>query len=151
VSRAGRPVIVGAAIAALSVVTAATLCHALEVQITSVRVAERGPTDAQLIALRPRFRRLVGYRSFQVVRDERRVCAWQAHEAFKIPGGRLLHVVPKGMREQAVVMQVRLIDRRRPLLDTDVRLQNRGVMLFGVDTDGHAPDGPLIIMLKAEE
>jgi hypothetical protein len=46
-------------------------------------------------------------------------------------------------------MQVRLLQRSRPLLDTDVRLQNRGVMLFGVDRN--AADGATIIMLRAEE
>jgi hypothetical protein len=116
-----------------------------------VRAAEHGPSDAQLIALRPRLRRLVGYRSFQIVGEERRRCAWQAAQAFTIPGGRLLHVVPKGMRDQAVVMQVKLVDGRRALVDTDIRLQNRGVMLFGVDQDSHVADGALIIMLRAEE
>jgi len=60
-------------------------------------------------------------------------------------------VMPKGMRDQSVVMQVKLLDRRRPLIDTDVRLQNRGVMLFGVGRDANAADGALIIMLRAEE
>src|SRR5207248_3016347 len=83
-----------------------------------VRAAEHGPSDAQLVALRPRLRRLAGYRSFQVVRQERRQCVWQNAEAFKIPGGHLLHVMPKGMRDQAVIMQVKLLDRRRPLIDT---------------------------------
>jgi hypothetical protein len=146
-----RPVLLGLAAGALSVVAVSALCQALEVQITTVRAAERGPSDAQLEPLRPRLRRLVGYRSFQVVGEERRQCAWQAVAAFTIPGGRLLRVVPKGMRDQAVVMQVKLLDGKRALLDTDVRLQNRGVMLFGVDQNASVPEGALIIMLRAEE
>ena len=63
----------------------------------------------------------------------------------------MLHVLPKGMREQAVVMQVQLLEGPRSLVDTDVRLQNRGVMLFGVDPERGPADGVLIIMLKAEE
>lgn len=149
-SRAIGPVTLGLAAGAL-ILGAAGLCSALEVQITTVRAAERGHSDAQLGSVRPRLRRLVGYRSFQVVRDERRECPWQANEAFKIPGGRLLRVMPKGMRDQAVVMQVKLVERRRPLVDTDVRLQNGGVLLFGVGRGGNTPDGALLIMLKAEE
>ena len=141
----------GVGVVLTAIVGASTASYALQVQITTVRAAEHGPSDAQLDELRPRLRRLVGYRSFVVVRDERRECAWQTAEAFKIPGGHLLHVVPKGMREQAVFMQVKLLDRRRPLIDTDVRLQNRGVMLFGVGRDANAADGALIIMLRAEE
>jgi hypothetical protein len=136
---------------ALSVLVTAAVAHALEVQITTVRAAEHGSSDAQLEALRPRLRRLVGYRSFQVVRDERRRCSWQNTEAFKIPGGRLLNVFPKGMRDQAVVMQVKLVQRRRALVDTDVRLQNRGVMLFAVDRNSPEVGGALIIMLRAED
>jgi hypothetical protein len=150
VNRAGRPALIGAA-AVSYVIAAAALCQAVDVQITTVRALEHGPSDAQLVALRPRLRRLVGYRSFQVIGQERRRCAWQDREAFDIPGGRLLHVEPKGMRDQAVVMRVALLDGQRTLIDTDVRLQNRGVMLFGVDTDSRVPDGALIIMLKAEE
>ena len=133
------------------VLVAAVRALALEVQITTVRASERGPSDAQLVDLRPRLRRLVGYHSFQIVRDERRRCMWQTAEAFTIPGGRMLHVVPKAMRDQAVVMSVKLMDGSRPLVDTDVRLQNRGVMLFGVGQDARAADGALIIMLRAED
>ena len=149
-NRAGRPALIGAA-AVSYVIAAAALCQAVDVQITTVRALEHGPSDAQLVAIRPRLRRLVGYRSFQVIAQERRRCAWQEREAFDIPGGRLLHVQPRGMRDQAVVMRVALLDGQRTLIDTDVRLQNRGVMLFGVDTDSRVPDGALIIMLKAEE
>jgi len=150
VTREACPVVLGLAVATV-VLLAAAHAFALEVQITTVRAAEHGPSDAQLIDLRPRLRRLVGYRSFQVVGKERRRCAWQTSEAFAIPGGRILRVVPKGMRDQAVVMSVKLMDGSRALVDTDVRLQNRGVMLFGVGQDSRAAEGALIIMLRAED
>ena len=150
-SRPPRPVVLGIAAGTVAVLAMATVSHALDVEITSVRAMEHGPSDAELVALRPRLRRLVGYRSFQIVGREQRHCTWQSGEAFAIPGGRLLRVVPKGMRDQAVVMQVELLDGQRALLDTDVRLQNRGVMLFGVGQDSRAADGALIIMLKAGE
>jgi hypothetical protein len=135
----------------VAVLVAAALCQAVDLQITSVRAAERGPSDPELIAFRPRLRRLVGYRSFQIMQRERRSCAWQTGEAFTIPGGRLMRVVPKGMRDQAVVMHVRLLEGERPLIDTVVRLQNHGFMVFGVDDDPRAEDGALLIMLRAEE
>ena len=145
------PVVLGIAAGALSLLGASALCGALEVQITSVHAADHGRSDAELAAFRPRLRRQVGYRSFQIVRRERRPCAWQTSEAFAIPGGRQLHVFPKSMRDEAVVMQVKLLDGDRALLDTVVRLQNRGVMLFRVDEDSRVADGALIIMLRAED
>jgi len=145
--RLGTVVGVAAVLAVLPCAGAETL----EVLVTSVRAQGRGPSDAQLVALRPRLRRLVGYHSFRIVQEERRRCAWGSHETFSIPGGHVMHVTPKAMRDQLVVMQVKLLDGRRALVDTDVRLQNRGVMLFGVDQDAHADAGALIIMLRAEE
>ena len=104
------------------------------------------------MALRPRLRRLVGYRSYRVIQDEHRRCSWGTREAFVIPGGRLLRVVPKGMRDETVMMQLQLIQGTRALVDTDVRLQNRGVMLFGVNQDEPPTDGgALIIMIRAED
>ena len=149
-TREAYPAVLGLAVGVF-VLLAAAHARALEVQITTVRASDRGPSDAQLLDLRPRLRRLVGYRSFQIVGEERRRCAWQTSEEFIIPGGRLLHVMPKAMRDQAVVMQVKLMDGSRALVDTDVRLQNRGVMLFGVDQDSRPPTGALIIMLRAED
>lgn len=139
-----------AAAAAVTMAGAVGVARAIDVQITTVRAATHGPSDAQLLAIRPRLRRLVGYRSFQIVREERRRCNWQSQEAFTIPGGRLMHIVPKGMRDQAVMMQVKLAEGPRELVDTDVRLQNRGIMLFGVDEDTGHP-GALIIIIRAEE
>jgi len=123
---------------------------ALEVQVTAVEASLEGPSDRQLLQLRPRLRRLVGYRAFRVLQDERRNCPWRSRAAFALPGGRLVHIVPKGMRADEVMMHVQVVQGPRALVDTDLRLQNRGVMLIGVDDDVQAP-GILLIMLKAEE
>ena len=122
----------------------------MEVQVVSVRAAERGPSDSELQPLRARLRKLVGYRFYRVVQQERRLCTWRNPEEFMIPGGRSLRIMPKGMRDEAVTMQVRLLDGRRRLIDTDVRLRNRGTMLLGVGPQTGPADGVLIIMLKAE-
>ena len=141
----------GMAAAMVGSVGGAVLAGELQVQITTVRASAHGPSDAQLIQFRPRLRRLVGYRSYRVIQDERRRCPWGSREAFTIPGGRLLRVVAKGMRDEAVMMQLQLVQGARALVDTDVRLQNRGVMLFGVNQDEGADDGALIIMIRAED
>lgn len=143
--------VLGVATAAVMGLGAAAVAGELVVQITIVRASESGPSDAQLVQFRPRLRRLVGYRSYRVIQDERRRCSWGNREAFPIPGGRLLHVVPKGMREEAVLMQIQLLEGPRALVDTDVRLQNRGVMLFGVSQGVPPGEGPLIIMVRAED
>src|SRR5947208_15153509 len=106
------------------VLLAAAHALALEVQITTVHASEHGPSEAQLIDLRPRLRRLVGYHSFQVGGKERRRCAWQTSEAFAIPGGRMLHVVHKAMLDRAVGMSVSM----------DVGSRALGITHVGVHT-----------------
>jgi len=123
---------------------------ALVVQITAVEASYEGPSDPRLTNMRPRLRRLVGYRAFRVLQEEKRNCAWRSPAAFSLPGGRLVHVMPKGMRDDEVMMHVSVVNGPRSLVDTDLRLQNNGVMLIGVDDDVHAP-GILLIMLKAVE
>ena len=135
---------------AAAVPIAAAVALGMEVQVVSVRAEERGPSDVELQPVRARLRRLVGYRSFRVVQQERRQCTWRNPEEFVIPGGRSLRIMPKGLHNEAVMMQIRLFDGRRRLVDTDVRLRNRGTMLLGVGHQAGRADGALIIMLKAE-
>lgn len=137
-----------ATLCAVTLLAVAGSAAAVDVQITTVVAMPEGPSDRRLLELRPRLRRLVGYRAFRVLHEERRPCQWRSRAAFAIPGGRLVQVMPKGMRDEEVRMQVQVLDGPRELVDTDVRLQNRGIMLIGVD-DGSP--GVLLIMLRAEE
>jgi hypothetical protein len=122
----------------------------LAIQVMTVRAMERGPCDPQLEALRPRLKRLVGYRAYQLVGDQQRTVAWRNTEAFDLGDGRSLVLLPKGMADQRVMMQVRLLDGRRRLVDTNIRLANGGTMVFGVGRDARAGDGALLILLRAE-
>lgn len=122
---------------------------ALTVQVTAVRAAESGPSDPELVSMRPRLRRLVGYRAFQIVTREVRPCDWRAETRFVLPGGRLLQLLPKGNDADVVKMQVRLLEGRRRLVDTNVGVMNGGTMMFGVGRDPRMGDDALIILLKA--
>ena len=130
-------------------ITSVALAQPLEVQVTAVRATERGPSDAELTHLRPRLRRLAGYHSFRVMHQESRRCGWRTSQAFVIPGGPLVSILPKGVRDDLLVMQVTLREGKRTLVDTDLRLQNHGTMLFGVGADAKEADGALIILLRA--
>jgi hypothetical protein len=123
---------------------------ALTIQVTAVRAAESGPSDPELVSLRPRLRRLVGYRGFQIVTREQRPCDWRAEARFVLPGGRVLQLLPKGNDADVVKMQVRLLEGRRRLVDTNVGVMNGGTMMFGVGRDPRIGDDALIILLKAE-
>jgi hypothetical protein len=142
---------VAAAVAA--VLLAAPIAGAggvLRVEVTAVRAGDSGPSDPGLVSLRPRLRRLVGYRAFRIVGHEARPCEWRTESRFPLPGGRHLKLLPKELDNGVVKMQVRLLEGRRRLVDTNVGVANGGTMLFGVGRDPYVGDEALIILLKAE-
>ncbi len=121
------------------------------IQVTAVQARESGKCDPRLVSLRPRLRKLAGYRSYRFVGEERRRLAWRSTGSFELPDGRSLVLLPKGMSDDQVMLQVRLLDGRRRLLDTNVRLRNGSTMVFGFGKDGRSGDEALLILLKAEQ
>jgi len=144
----------GGVLAALASATLIVPCTAeaqpLDIQVTIVRALEAGPCDPQLESLRPRLRHIAGYRAYHLLGEQQRRVAWRNTEAFDLGDGRTLLLLPKRMEDQRVMMQVRLLDGRRRLVDTNVRLANGGTMVFGVGRDARGGDGALLILLRAE-
>lgn len=122
----------------------------LAVQIMTVRATADGTCDPQLESLRPRLRRLAGYRGYQLLGKEQRRIPWRNTEAFDVGDGRSLLLLPKGMHDERIMMQVRLLDGRRRLVDTNVRLANGGTMVFGVGRDARGAEGAVLILLRAQ-
>ena len=121
----------------------------LDIQVTTVRALEEGPCDPQLESLRPRLRHIAGYRAYHLIREQQRRVAWRNTEAFDLGDGRSLVLLPKGMVDERVMMQVRLLEGRKRLVDTNVRLANGGTMVFGVGRDARSGDGAILILLRA--
>jgi hypothetical protein len=145
----------GAVLAALAGAMLIVPCTAeaqpLDIQVTTVRALGEGPCDPQLESLRPRLRHIAGYRSYQLLGEQQRRVAWRNTEAFDVGDGRSLVLLPKGMVDQRVMMQVRLLEGRKRLLDTNVRLLNGGTMVFGVGRDARSgDDGAILILLRAQ-
>ena len=122
----------------------------LDIQVTTVRALEEGPCDPQLESMRPRLRHIAGYRSYHLIGEQQRRVAWRNTEAFDLGGGRSLVLLPKGMVDERVMMQVRLLEGRKRLVDTNVRLANGGTMVFGVGRDARSGDGAILILLRAQ-
>jgi hypothetical protein len=131
----------------LLLIVATAGAQTLDIQVMVVRAAESGPCDPQLEQMRPRLRRLAGYRAYQLLGEQQRRVAWRNTEAFDLGDGRSLVLLPKGMVDERVMMQVRLLEGRKRLVDTNVRLTNGGTMVFGVGRDARGGDGALLILL----
>ncbi len=126
----------------------AAVAEDVMLQVVTVKARERGESDPELRTLRPRLRRLVGYRSYRMVEDQQRGCAWQVPQQFRLPGGRVLVLRPQRLTDQRVIMQVLLLQGEERLVDTDVQLRNQGTMFLALGRHGR-DDGALLIMLKA--
>ena len=138
------------AVLAAPAIAQAAPSDTLRIEVTAVRAADSGPSDPSLVSLRPRLRRLVGYRAFQVVNQESRDCDWRSETHFALPGGRRLQLLPKSLDDDVVKMQVRLLEGRHRLVDTNIRVMSGATMMFGVGRDARVGDEALIILLKAE-
>jgi hypothetical protein len=136
-------VVLGSALADVAVADDVVL------RVAIVKAREHGESDPELRPLRPRLRRLVGYRSYRMVDDQQRGCPWQATQQFMLPGGQILMLRPERLADQRVVMRVRLLQGQERLVDTDVQLRNQGTMFLGMGRNGRTDDGALLIMLKA--
>jgi hypothetical protein len=121
----------------------------LAVEVTTVRATEDGSCDPQIEGMRLRLRKLAGYRGYQVLGAQRRRVSWRETEEFDLGEGRSLMLLPKGMQEHRIMMQVRLLEGRRRLVDTNVRLVNGGTMVFGVGRDARVGNGAVLILLQA--
>jgi hypothetical protein len=119
------------------------------IEVTTLKAKARGRSDRSLRRLRSQLRRVSGYRSYRIVAAERRDCAWARQQEFRLPGGRSLYLMPKGVASERVLMRVRLLEGTEALVDTDVRFANDGTMFLGLERNARSRDGALLIMLKA--
>lgn len=85
---------------------------------------------------------VIKYSSYQLIKEESQKVAWRDRAVFEIPGGRSLLVVPQEYRNQRLALKVRLTEGEKPLLDTTVRLKNRGYFLLG----GPPHEGGVLIL-----
>ena len=142
------PVVFAVAALACALVVDTARAQDVVLRVVTVKAKEHGDTDPELRSLRPRLRRLVGYRSYRMVAEQERGCTWQATQLFRLPGGNVLYLRPERMTDQRVVMQVRLLQGDERLVDTDIQLRDHGTMFLGMGRGG-TNDGALLIMLKA--
>lgn len=75
--------------------------------------------------------RVMKYRSYRLLKEDVQTVSWQSHATFEIPGGRSLSITPQAFHNKEIALKVRLIEGDKPLLDTTVRLRNRGHFLLG--------------------
>jgi hypothetical protein len=86
--------------------------------------------DAKLKGMEKQLK-VLKYRSYRSLKNESQNVAWQGAGVFEIPGGLSLTVVPQEFRNNRIALKVRLTEGQKPLLDTTVRIPNKGNLILG--------------------
>lgn len=86
--------------------------------------------DAKLKGIEKQLK-VLKYRSYRSLKDESQDVAWQGNGVFEIPGGRSLSVAPQEFRNNRIALKVRLMEGQKPIIDTTVRIPNRGNFILG--------------------
>ena len=104
----------------------------VEVRIETV-LASNTPQEAdrRLERIRAHLDRLFRYTSYRLVQGERRMTRWGSPTSFNLPGGRFLEVLPKSHANNRVSMHVIMIEGDKPIVNTELVLQNGGVFFVG--------------------
>jgi len=98
--------------------------------------------DARLKPLEKQLK-VMKYRSYRLLKEDTQIVSWQGHATFEVPGGRSLSVTPQELRNRQIALKVRLLEGEKPLLDTTVRLTNRGNFILG----GPPHEGGVLVLL----
>jgi len=111
--------------------TAQTQPQSVEVRIGAILASNQNDEfDARLKGLEKQLR-VLKYRSYRLLTDKSENIPRNGNKVFEIPGGRSLMVTPQEFQDNRIALQVRLTDGKKPLLDTTVRIANKGNFILG--------------------
>jgi hypothetical protein len=143
-------VTIGIAIAAAGLVWGGTspAMPKIAVRVDSVVASDTHQgIDARLTPMGPRLHSLFSYTTYHLVSHQEEQAAIGSQITFDLPGGRILHIEPRAVEGDMIAMQMVLFQGERPVMSTDVKLRNHGVLLVG---GPRYEQGMLIISIGAD-
>ena len=121
----------------------------VKVRVDSVLAADTHEgTDPRLQpALIERLQAMFDFTTYHLVIREEHLTKCGRMTSFNLPGGRLLHVSPQSIAGGMIAMELVLFDGVRPVMTTDLKLMNHGVLIIG---GPHYQHGMLITMISTD-
>jgi hypothetical protein len=106
---------------------------AVKVRVDSVLATDtHEKIDARLpSAMLLRFGRLFHFTAYQLVRRQEQQTKCGRIISFSLPGGRILRVAPQSIDGGMIAMELVLFDGARPMMTTDLKLMNHGILIVG--------------------
>ena len=83
------------------------------------------------------------YRSYRSLKDDSQSVPWHGSKVFEIPGGRTLTVAPQEFQDNRIALKVRLTEGEKPVIDTTVKIPNKGNFILG----GPPHEGGVLVIL----
>ncbi len=103
--------------------------------------------DAKLTPMGPRLQSLFSYTTYHLVSHQEQQTPMGTLLSFNLPGGRILHVEPHAIEGDMIAMELILFQGERPVMTTDLKLRNHGVLIVG---GPRYEQGMLIISIGAD-
>jgi hypothetical protein len=104
----------------------------IEVRVDSVLASDTHQgIDVRLTPMGPRLHSLFNYTTYHLVSRQEQQTPTGSVLSFDLPGGRILHVEPEGVEGDMIAMELILFQGERPVMSTDLKLRNHGVLLVG--------------------
>jgi hypothetical protein len=103
--------------------------------------------DARLTPMGPRLHSLFSYTTYHLVSHQEEQTLVGSQLTFSLPGGRILHVEPDCVEGDMISMELILFQGERPVMTTDLKLRNHGVLIVG---GPRYEQGMLIISIGAD-
>jgi len=121
--------------------------HPVSVDIKSVLAADTNQGfDERLGSMSRPLGMLFHYSTYRLISHEEKRTECGGTLSFTLPGGRILHVEPRGIDGNMIELEVVLFQGERPQMTTDFHMMNRGTLLIG---GPHYKEGMLIISIGA--
>ena len=103
--------------------------------------------DARLAGMGGRLRSLFNYSTYRLISHQDGHTECGKLISFMLPGGRILHIQPRAVEDGMIAMELVLFQGARPLMTTDLKLKNHGVLIVG---GPRYEQGMLIISIGAD-
>jgi len=103
--------------------------------------------DQRLLTMGLRLESLFHYTTYRLISHQISRTECGRTVAFTLPGGWIVHVEPSAVRDNMIAMELMLFQGARPMMTTDVRLRNHGMLIVG---GPRYQQGMLIIPIGAD-
>lgn len=108
--------------------------HKIRIKVESVLAANTAEGMDQRLAhttMGDRLQALFEFSTYRLLYRQEQNTVIGRMVAFELPGGRILHIAPRGIEDGMIAMELILFDGARPIMSTDVKLMNHGILIVG--------------------